>query len=523
MAEVRIRRALLSVSDKTGLVDFARALCRHGVELVATGGTAGTLTEAGLAVTDVARLTGFPEMMDGRVKTLHPSIHGGILARRDDPAHRAAMDAHGIAAIDLVAVDLYPFEAALARGDDWNAVLEKVDIGGPALLRSAAKNHAFVTVIVDPEDYTVVLNEMSRPQGGEARLVSSPALRLRLAATAFGRSAAYDAAVARHFSDRAGEAWPRRAGFAWRLASPLRYGENPHQAAALYADSGGPAGIAGARQVQGEPLSYNNLNDADAALALVAEFEAPSIAIVKHANPCGVARAGTLAEAHERALACDPQSAFGGVVAANRALDASSAAAIAALFTEVVVAPGASTGALEAFAKRPRLRLLLAEAPSGAEDRRPVLRSLSGGLLVQSRDGGRPGPADLKVVTRRSPTEDEVADMLFALSVAKHADSNAVVFARNGATLGIGTGQSSRLDAVFMARHKAARSGVPLAGSVLASDGFFPFADGLDQAAEAGAEAVIQPGGSMRDAEVVAAADARAMAMAMTGMRHFRH
>ncbi|MDA0219493.1 MAG: bifunctional phosphoribosylaminoimidazolecarboxamide formyltransferase/IMP cyclohydrolase [Proteobacteria bacterium] len=518
MTDVKITRALLSVSDKTGLIDFARALHGHGVELVSTGGTARAIAEAGLPVKEVAELTGFPEMMDGRVKTLHPTVHGGILARRDLPEHTAAMARHGIGAIDLVVVNLYPFEATVARGAAWDETVENIDIGGPAMIRSAAKNHAFVAVVTDVEDYDAVIAEMDA-KGGAASL----ALRTRLAATAYGRTGAYDSAIGRRFAAETGEIFPRRIGFAGTRSATLRYGENPHQQAAFYADGSNRPGIATARQVQGKELSFNNLNDTDAAFELVAEFDEPAIAIIKHANPCGVALGKTLAEAHAKALACDPVSAFGGIVAANRPLDAATAEQIVAVFTEVVIAPGADAAALAVFAAKKNLRLLLTEAMPDAATPGYNVRNLAGGLLVQTRDTGHVAEGDLTVATQRAPSEAELGDMLFAFRVAKHVKSNAIVYARDRATVGIGAGQMSRLDSAIIARGKAARAGLSIEGAVVASDAFFPFPDGLLEAAEGGAVAAIQPGGSMRDAEVIAAADERGMAMVMTGMRHFRH
>ena len=518
MTDVKITRALLSVSDKTGLIDFARALHGHGVELVSTGGTARAIAEAGLPVREVAELTGFPEMMDGRVKTLHPSVHGGILARRDLASHTDAMAQHGIGAIDLVVVNLYPFEATVARGAGWDETVENIDIGGPAMIRSAAKNHAFVAIVTDVEDYAAVIAEMDEKGGA-----TSLALRTRLAATAYGRTGAYDSAIARRFVAEIGETFPRRIGFAGTRSATLRYGENPHQQAAFYADGSERPGIATARQVQGKELSFNNLNDTDAAFELVAEFPEPAIAIIKHANPCGVALGSSLADAHARALACDPVSAFGGIVAANRPLDEATAEQIVAVFTEVVIAPGADAGALAVFAARKNLRLLLTDAIPDPATPGYNVRNLAGGLLVQTRDTGHVGADDLTVATRRAPSENELADMLFAFRVAKHVKSNAIVYVKDRATVGIGAGQMSRLDSAIIARQKAARAGLSIEGAVVASDAFFPFADGLLEAAEGGAVAAIQPGGSMRDAEVIAAADARGMAMVMTGMRHFRH
>ena len=518
MSDVKITRALLSVSDKTGLVDFARSLAGLGVELVSTGGTARAIADAGLAVTEVAALTGFPEMMDGRVKTLHPNVHGGILARRDLDDHLAAMAEHDIAAIDMVVVNLYPFEATVASGADWDTTIENIDIGGPAMIRSAAKNHAFVTVVVDTDDYAAVLAELAAKNGA-----TSLALRRRLAAIAYARTGAYDTAIARWFEREEGEGFPRRIGFAGALEETLRYGENPHQAAAFYTDGSARPGIATARQVQGKALSFNNLNDTDAAYELVAEFSDPAVAIIKHANPCGVAIAASLAEAHKKALACDPVSAFGGIVAVNRVLDRATAEAITEVFTEVVIAPGADDDALDVFAAKKNLRLLLTDDLPDPSESGLTVRSLAGGLLVQTRDNGCLSADDLKTVSQRAPSADELTDMLFAFRVAKHVKSNAIVYAKDGATVGIGAGQMSRVDSARIARRKADDAGLSIEGSVVASDAFFPFADGLLAAADGGATAAIQPGGSMRDDEVIAAADARGMAMVLTGMRHFRH
>ncbi len=521
---VRIRRALLSVSDKTGLVDLARALVAHGAELVSTGGTARVLAEAGFDVREVSELTGFPEMMGGRVKTLHPAVHGGLLALRDDPAHQAAAEAHGIGPIDLVVVNLYPFEATVAAGAPRGEIIETIDIGGPAMLRSAAKNHQFVAVVTDPADYPALAGELAA--SGGLSLVT----RRRLAAAAFQATAAYDSAIASWFAlaDQ-GERLPARLPLAMQRVSALRYGENPHQSAALYRAPGVATGLAGAELVQGKPLSYNNIGDADGALALISEFRdsAPTVAIIKHANPCGVASAATAVDAYRAARACDPVSAFGGIIALNRPLDSETASAITELFTEVIIAPGADEGARAILARKANLRLLLCPLPDPA---RPglVLRSVSGGFLVQSRDDRLVD--ELKVVTKRAPTKAELADMLFAWTVAKHVKSNAIVYAKDGATAGIGAGQMSRLDsariAAWKARDAAVQAGWPeprTIGSAVASDAFFPFADGLVAAAEAGATAVIQPGGSVRDAEVIAAADARGLAMAFTGLRHFSH
>ena len=524
-----VTRALLSVSDKTGVVDLARALAAQGVELVSTGGTATALRVAGLAVRDVSDLTGFPEMMDGRVKTLHPAVHGGLLAVRDDPAHIAAMSEHGIGAIDLVVVNLYPFEATVAKGAERDEVIENIDIGGPSMVRSAAKNHAHVTVVTDPADYPALVEEMGA-NGGATTL----ATRRRLAAKAFAATAAYDAAIAGWFAhvDQQ-EVFPPVRVMASRLVSTLRYGENPHQLAALYVPTGPAArGIAQAEQVQGKELSYNNYNDANAALELAAEFRdaAPTVVIVKHANPCGVATAATLDEAYRAALACDSVSAFGGIIATNRPLDAATAEAMAAIFTEVVVAPDADEGARAVFARKKNLRLLLTGGLPDPARGGLTTTIIAGGVLVQQRDAGRVSRADLRVVTQRQPTEQELADCLFAWTVAKHVKSNAIVYARDGSTAGIGAGQMNRLEsariAAWKARDAADKAGWAsprTIGSAVASDAFFPFADGLMAAVEAGATAVIQPGGSIRDDEVIAAADAAGLAMVFTDMRHFRH
>jgi phosphoribosylaminoimidazolecarboxamide formyltransferase/IMP cyclohydrolase len=514
----KVRRALVSVSDKSELIPFVRGLAELGAEILSTGGTARQLRDAGIEAVEVSEKSGFPEIMDGRVKTLHPTVHGGILARRDLKAHTDAMADHGIPAIDMVVVNLYPFEATVAAGAGWDDAIENIDIGGPAMIRSAAKNHAFVTVIVDPEDYGAVVDEMAQAKGA-TRL----ALRRRLAATAYARTAAYDTAISRWFATELDEPFPRRIGFAGALKQTLRYGENPHQQAAFYTDGAARPGVATARQVQGKELSFNNLNDTDAAFELVAEFADPAVAIIKHANPCGVAIAGSLLEAHRRALACDPVSAFGGIVAVNRPLDAATAEAITEVFTEVVIAPGADEAALEVFAAKKNLRLLLTDDVPDPTETGLTVRSLAGGLLVQNRDNGCLSHDDLETVTQRAPSADELTDMLFAFRVAKHVKSNAIVYAKAGATVGIGAGQMSRVDSARIARRKAEDAGLEIKGSVVASDAFFPFADGLLAAADGGATAAIQPGGSMRDDEVIAAANERGMAMVMTGMRHFRH
>ena len=528
---VRIGRALLSVSDKTGLLDLASALKPFGIDFLSTGGTAATLSAAGFAVIDMAQITGFPEMMDGRVKTLHPRVYGGLLAIRSDPAHQAAMLANDIAPIDLLVVNLYPFEATLKRDASFEDRIENIDIGGPAMIRAAAKNHEDVAVIVDADDYPALIDELERGQG-----TTSLAFRRRMAQKAFARTAAYDAAISNWLAQEIHEPAPK-----WRAVGgvlhpsfgALRYGENPQQRAALYLSAEARPGVATARQIQGKELSYNNINDTDAAYELVAEFdpaESAAVAIIKHANPCGVAIGGSLLEAYEKALSSDPVSAFGGVVALNRRLDAASARKIVEIFTEVIIAPEADDEALAILAAKKNLRLLL--AGSLPDPRAPSLavRSVAGGLLVQDRDNGVLEEEALKVVTKRAPTAREMADLRFAWAVAKHVKSNAIVYARDGATVGIGAGQMSRVDSARLAARKAEEAaemaGLPdplTRGSVVASDAFFPFADGLVATIEAGATAVIQPGGSVRDAEVIAVADQADVAMVFTGMRHFRH
>jgi phosphoribosylaminoimidazolecarboxamide formyltransferase/IMP cyclohydrolase len=529
MTVVPVTRALISVSDKTGLIEFARALAGHGVELLSTGGSAKALRAAGLKVIEVADHTGFPEIMDGRVKTLHPLIHGGILARRDRDEHRAALARHGIPAIDLVVVNLYPFAATVESGAGREDCIENIDIGGPALIRAAAKNHEFVAIVTDPADYEAVIADIAAHAGG-----TNLALRRRLATAAFAHTAGYDAAIAQWLARQEGERFPARLTLAGQRRQVLRYGENPHQAAAFYQAiaPGEPArpGVATATQLQGKELSYNNLNDTDAAYELAAEFGEPAVAIVKHANPCGVAVGSDLAAAFARALACDPQSAYGGIIAVNRELDEAMARAIGKLFLEAVIAPGVSAGARAVLKAKANLRLL---AAGGLPDPRApglAVKSLAGGYLLQTRDDGAIAASDLKIVTRRRPDARELKDMLFAFAVAKHVKSNAIVYARDGATVGIGAGQMSRVDAariaVLKAQEAAAAAGETASrteGSAVASDAFFPFADGLLAAAAAGATAVIQPGGSLRDDEVIAAADQAGLAMAFTGIRHFRH
>ncbi|WP_397404028.1 bifunctional phosphoribosylaminoimidazolecarboxamide formyltransferase/IMP cyclohydrolase [Phenylobacterium sp.] len=518
--QVIVRRALLSVSDKTGLVEAARTLAALGVELVSTGGTRKAIADAGLPVKDIADLTGFPEMMDGRVKTLHPLVHGGLLGVRDAPEHKAAMELHGIGAIDLVYVNLYPFEQTVAAGADFDTCVENIDIGGPAMIRSAAKNHGYVAVCTDPADMAEVLAELA--DGGATSLV----LRRRLAARAYGRTATYDASIASWFAHELGEFAPARFSIGGQLAQTMRYGENPHQAAAFYRFPNPPVGVATATQLQGKELSYNNINDTDAAFELIAEFDpavGPACAIIKHANPCGLATGATMLEAYQRALACDPTSAFGGIVALNGRLDAATAAQLLEVFTEVVIAPAADDDAVALFRKKKNVRLLVTGGLPDPSVPGRTFKSVSGGFLTQTRDTAHLTPADLKVVTRRAPTEEEVADMLFAFTVAKHVKSNAIVYARAGQTLGIGAGQMNRKDSARIAALRAADFGLDLKGSACASEAFFPFPDGLIQAADAGCTAIIQPGGSIGDQAVIDAADERGLAMVFTGVRVFRH
>ncbi|MBI1340685.1 bifunctional phosphoribosylaminoimidazolecarboxamide formyltransferase/IMP cyclohydrolase [bacterium] len=525
---VVIRRALISVSDKTGLVERARRLAALGVELVSTGGTSSALIEAGLQVKDVASLTGSPEMMDGRVKTLHPKVHGALLYRRDNSSHVQDARSHGVEPIDLVYINLYPFEETVRSGAAFDACIENIDIGGPAMIRAAAKNADFVAVCTDGGDLDAVLAEMEAGEGAV-----SGGLRRRLAAKAYSRTAAYDAAISEWYAAQVGDDTPAWRAMAGPIVQTLRYGENPHQKAAAYASAAQRTGVLTANQVQGKELSYNNLNDTDAAFELVAEFDpgaAAAVAIIKHANPCGVALGATALDAYREALACDPVSAFGGIVALNTPLDGATASAICEVFTEVVIAPGADQDARAVFARKKNLRLLITD---GLPDpRRPGLavRSIAGGYLVQDCDAGMVTPAELRVVTRRAPTEAELADLLFAWRVAKHVKSNAIVFAKNGVTAGIGPGQPSRLDSTRVAVRKALDAQTAAGwraprtqASVCASDAFFPFPDGLLAAVEAGAAAIIQPGGSVRDEDVIAAADEAGVAMVFTGMRHFRH
>jgi phosphoribosylaminoimidazolecarboxamide formyltransferase/IMP cyclohydrolase len=524
---VPIGRALISVSDKTGLLELARALAGYGVELISTGGTSNMLRAAGLAVRDVAEVTGFPEMMDGRVKTLHPNVHGGLLALRDDDEHLVAMAAHGIEPIDLLIVNLYPFEETVAKGADHATCIENIDIGGPAMIRAASKNHRFVTVVTDPLDYDCLIAQLKTHDGA-----TTLAFRQKQALNAYSKTAAYDTAVSTWLAGEIKEPTPRYRSFAGRLAQPLRYGENPHQSAAFYTDGSRRPGVATARQWQGKELSYNNINDTDAAFELVAEFAGgqPACAIIKHANPCGVAQGATLTEAYTRAYHCDQTSAFGGIVALNQTLDAATAEEIVKIFTEVVIAPSATDEAKAIFAAKKNLRLLTTGALPDPKAKGLAFRQVAGGFLVQDRDSGHISPADLKVMTKRAPTAAELQDLLFAWTVAKHVKSNAIIYVKDGATVGVGAGQMSRVDSTRIAARKAQDMAEALGlpgpltqGSVVASDAFFPFADGLITAAEAGATAIIQPGGSMRDDEVIAAADERGLAMVFTNMRHFRH
>jgi phosphoribosylaminoimidazolecarboxamide formyltransferase/IMP cyclohydrolase len=524
----RASRALIAVSDKSGIVEFARALADYGIELISTGGTRQALAEAGLKVAEISEVTGFPEMMDGRVKTLHPAVHGGILAVRANPAHAEALRTHRIRPIDLVVVNLYPFEEAAARGASFEACIENIDIGGPAMIRAAAKNHGDVAVVVEPGDYAAVLDEFAQHNG-----MTTLALRRRLAAKAFARTAAYDAAIANWFANELGELATDYRAVGGRLIAALRYGENPHQSAAFYRTPEPRFGVATARQAQGKLLSYNNINDTDAAYECVAEFDpdrTAACAIIKHANPCGVAEGDSLADAYRRALACDPVSAFGGIVALNRRLDADAARAITEIFTEVIIAPDATEEAIAIVGAKKSLRLLVAGGLPDPRARGLVAKTVAGGLLVQTRDNAVVDDMNLKAVTKRAPSNAELRDLRFAFRIAKHVKSNTIVYAKDSATVGIGAGQMSRVDAARIATLKAqdaakaaGRKEPATKGSVAASDAFFPFADGLLVAIEAGATAIIQPGGSMRDAEVIKAADQAGIAMVFTDVRHFRH
>ncbi len=518
-------RALLSVSDKTGVIELAQALHRHGIELVSTGGTHKTLKDTGLPVKDISEITHFPEIMDGRVKTLHPVVHGGLLGRRDDKAHTDAMAANNIGPIDILVVNLYPFAETVAKGGDFALCVENIDIGGPGMIRAGAKNHDFVTVVTDPSDYADLIAELDRHDGK----ISYPTRR-EYAAKAYARTGAYDAQISAWFANQISSDWPQTLNTTAQLSTSLRYGENPHQKAALYLDGTKRPGIALAKQLQGKELSYNNLNDTDAAFELVSEFDAPSVAIIKHANPCGVATADNLYDAYKNALRCDPVSAFGGIVALNRKLDAATAEEIVKVFTEVIIAPDVDDEAIKIVAAKKNLRLLVTGGMADPATPRRTLRPIAGGYLLQDLDNGRITMDDIKVVTKRQPTEREMEDMIFAFRVAKHVKSNAIVYAKDLSTVGIGAGQMSRVDSSRIAAWKAGEAAKAegldqsLAhGSVVASDAFFPFADGLLAAAEAGATAIIQPGGSVRDEDVIKAADEKNLAMVFTGMRHFRH
>ncbi len=522
-----VKRALISVSDKAGLIEHAKALADAGVALVSTGGTKTAIADAGLKVEDVSAVTGFPEMMDGRVKTLHPKVHGGLLALRDEPEHAKALKEHGIAPFDVLYVNLYPFEATVARGAAFDDCIENIDIGGPAMLRAAAKNYGYVAVATDADDMTAILAEM-KEHGG-----TSLALRKRLAAKTYARTGAYDAAISTWFADQLEDAASTYRALGGKLKQSLRYGENPHQSAAFYVTGEQRFGVATAKQLQGKELSYNNLNDTDAAYELVAEFdpnESAAVAIIKHANPCGVATGSSLLDAYTKALECDSVSAYGGVIALNKKLDKATAEAIADIFTEVVIAPDADEDAVAVFAKKKNLRLLVAGGLPDAAAPGLYVKTVAGGFLAQSRDNGRVSASTLKVVTKKKPTDAQIRDMVFAFRVAKHVKSNAIVYARDGATVGVGAGQMSRVDSARVARlkaedaaHAAGWSDPKTIDSVCASDAFFPFPDGLLQAVQAGSTAVIQPGGSIRDEDVIKAADEAEIAMVFTGMRHFRH
>ncbi|NRA87439.1 MAG: bifunctional phosphoribosylaminoimidazolecarboxamide formyltransferase/IMP cyclohydrolase [Rhizobiales bacterium] len=523
-----IKRALISLSDKTGLIEFAQKLHDLGVELLSTGGTSKAISDAGIPVKDVADITKFPEMMDGRVKTLHPAVHGGLLSLRDNPAHVKAQAEHNIPNIDLLVVNLYPFEATVAKGGNYEDCVENIDIGGPAMIRAASKNHGFVTVILENKDYDTVLKEMAENNGATTLLT-----RKKLAAKAYARTAAYDAAISNWFADQLDTPTPDYRAFGGSLKQTLRYGENPHQTAAFYVNGDNRIGVATATQLQGKELSFNNINDTDAAFELVAEFnpsQTKAVAIIKHANPCGVATASTLVDAYKAALKCDPVSAFGGIVAINDTIDAELATEIVKVFTEVIIAPNVTDEAKTIIAAKKNLRLLVTGGLPDVKSEGINIRSVSGGLLVQSRDNGSVDDLELKVVTKRQPTDQEMTDMKLAFKICKHVKSNAIIYVKDGAAVGIGAGQMSRIDSTRVAAQKSidaaktAGETEPLVkGSVVASDAFFPFADGLLAAAAAGATAIIQPGGSMRDDEVIKAADEAGLAMVFTGMRHFKH
>ena len=514
--KIRIKRALISVSDKSGILEFAQQLVKHGVDIISTGGTKKFLAENDIPVKDVSDITGFPEIMDGRVKTLHPKVHGGLLAVRSDDNHIKAQKDHGIEDIDLLCVNLYPFRETVAKGADYDTCVENIDIGGPAMIRAASKNHAFVTVLTDPADYNGIIEEIA--DGGV-----SFNTRKYLAGKAYASTASYDAAIAAWFSKQQDDIFPENLGITAVRHDSLRYGENPHQFAAVYTDGSNRHGLLNAYKVQGKELSFNNINDTDAAFELVAEFAEPAVAIIKHANPCGVATGATVLEAYKRALQCDPVSAFGGIIALNRPLDAETAAEIIKVFSEVIIAPGVNADAKPILETKPNVRVLLTRGLPDPSDQRMMIRTVSGGYLIQTSDTGNVTADDLNIVTKRAPTDDEVRNMLFAFKVAKHVKSNAIVYAKDGMTFGIGAGQMSRIDSTRIAAWKATEAKLDLKGTVVASDAFFPFADGLLAAADAGASAIIQPGGSIKDKDVIAAADERGLAMVFTGIRHFRH
>lgn len=513
---IQVKTALLSVSDKTGLIELATALRAAGIKLLSTGGTAKTIRDQGLEVIDVSTHTGFPEIMDGRVKTLHPKVHGGLLARRDDTDHVDAMTRENIEGIDLLIVNLYPFRETVAKGADYDNCVENIDIGGPAMLRAAAKNHDFVTVLTDPSDYAIVCEEIA--QGG-----TTLATRQRLAAKTYATTASYDAAISSWFSNQLENTFPETLTVSAHKIDTLRYGENPHQQAAVYSDGTGRAGVVTAKQLQGKDLSYNNLSDTDAAFELVSEFDQPTVAIIKHANPCGVAMGKDMISAYHAALACDPVSAFGGIIALNRPLDGATAAEIIKIFSEVIIAPEITKEAREILAAKKNVRVLETGGLPNPTDQRMTLKTISGGWLLQTSDNGHITEDNLKIVTKRAPTEQELKDLLFAFRICKHVKSNAIVYAKNGQSVGIGAGQMSRIDSSRIAAWKAKEAGTAIQSSVVASDAFFPFPDGLLAAADAGATAVIQPGGSIKDEDVIKAADERGLAMVLTGMRHFRH
>ncbi|MDE1900789.1 MAG: bifunctional phosphoribosylaminoimidazolecarboxamide formyltransferase/IMP cyclohydrolase [Alphaproteobacteria bacterium] len=515
----KIARALISVSDKTGLIELARKLADRKIEILSTGGSAEKLRQAGIPVIEVGDYTGFPEMMDGRVKTLHPRIHGGILQRRDVKTHQDEAAKHNIPPIDLLIVNLYPFRETVAKGSDFEACVENIDIGGPAMVRSAAKNHAFVAIVTDPSQYDDLAAEMAQHDGG-----TSLDFRKKLAAAAYAHTASYDSAISTWFAAQLGESYPDILTLAAKKQQDLRYGENPHQSAAFYVTDKTRPGIANAIQVQGKELSYNNLNDTDAAFELVSEFtDQPAVAIIKHANPCGVATGADLLDAYKRAFACDTVSAFGGIIACNRPLTGPVARAITEIFSEVIIAPDMDDEAKEIVAGKKNLRVLLTRQMANPTLSEKIVKSVAGGYLLQTRDNMVLNKADLKCVTKKQPSEQEMRDMIFAFTVGKHVKSNTIVYAKNGATVGIGAGQMSRVDSARIAARKAEDMKLDMTGCVAASDAFFPFADGLEALIAAGAVAVIQPGGSLRDADVIAAADKAGIAMVMTGVRHFRH